>query len=75
MEKIIIALPEEKEIATRIENNIKAKCFKYVKRGSMGNVKLIVEVANAQDAYFLGMNVVAIMHKLFDTGTTRTGRG
>lgn len=72
---INIQLGEDKETATRIEGHVKALGFKYSRKGNAREPYLIVETPDAQQAFYLGMNVAAIGNKLFDSGITRTGRG
>jgi hypothetical protein len=66
---------KDKELQTRFENWLIYRGNEFVKPRSIHAESFVIVVKDAQDAYWIGSNHVALMNKLFDGPLTRTLSG
>jgi|GEM_PF-4705389 len=70
--EIQVPFTDEKELRVRFENWLIDRGKKFKKKGTMGNYTYVIKVEDAQDAYWIGCNVVSLLHRLFDGPLTKT---
>lgn len=69
---IEISFMEDKELQKRLEDGLMKRGYIIAKSRSIHASTFTICQINAQDAFWIGCNYVALAHKLYDSGITKT---